>query len=516
MPQVIAKERVALNPKSKKEKKDKPANKRQHDDKPNLPDVSVRMYCQGLGDCFLITIPRNNDRPFYMLIDCGVILGTKDSKAVMTSVVANLAEVTREIDVVVVTHEHWDHVSGFAQAEDEFKKLTVHDVWVAWTENPSDPLARKLRAERKRTIGALKNAAMRMQAADPGSEKSLLEVLSFFGPAAALGAAGGQSTEDAMNNAIALSSKPPRYCRPADDPFVLPELDGVRFYVLGPPQNENRIKRALPTAKGKETYDTALALSPETSFMVAACQGAADASEFQDTSLQELARPFDAKWDISIDMAKTLGFFQDSYFGTPEQPDQKWRGIDTDWLGTAGQLALQLDSYTNNTSLVLAIEFIKSKKVLLFAADAQVGNWLSWEDQNWNVLENGQRREVTAEDLLNRTILYKVGHHGSHNATLRTNGLEQMNSSELVALIPVNHAMAVQKRWEGMPFPALMTRLLQKTSGRILRIDDDKVPAEKDPPEGVPATTWKRFQDSVNRSADKLYYELSLPEIWNG
>jgi hypothetical protein len=36
----------------------------------------VRMYRQGLGDCFLITLPRKNAKPYYIMIDCGVILGT--------------------------------------------------------------------------------------------------------------------------------------------------------------------------------------------------------------------------------------------------------------------------------------------------------------------------------------------------------------------------------------------------------------------------------------------------------
>src|SRR6266699_2202355 len=68
-----------------------------------------------------------------------------------------------------------------------------------------------------------------------------------------------------------------------------------------------------------------------------------------------------------------------------------------------------LDSMTNNTSLVLAIE-LADGDVLLFAADAQVGNWLSWQDLKWTVGTS----PVTGPDLLKRTIFYKVGHHGSH------------------------------------------------------------------------------------------------------
>ena len=71
-----------------------------------------------------------------------------------------------------------------------------------------------------------------------------------------------------------------------------------------------------------------------------------------------------------------------------------------------------LDTFTNNSSLALAIELVDSGKVLLFAADAQTGNWSSWKDVKW------ETPDVKTDDLLARTVLYKVGHHASHNATL--------------------------------------------------------------------------------------------------
>src|SRR6202011_1736435 len=128
-------------------------------------------------------------------------------------------------------------------------------------------------------------------------------------------------------------------------------------------------------------------------------------------------------------------FFQDNYVAGAD-----WRRIDGEWLGPATELALALQSYTNNTSLVLALELGELGKgdVLLFAADAQVGNWESW--QTWQFDVGG--RTVTGPDLLKRTIFYKVGHHGSHNATLREKGLELMTQDGLIAMIPVNHGMA--------------------------------------------------------------------------
>jgi len=98
--------------------------------------AKVRMYRQGLGDCFLISLPRSDsDRPYRVLIDCGVILGTADASTKMTEVVENIIAATQgEIDLLLATHEHWDHVSGFVQAKNAFDKLKVHEVWIGWTE----------------------------------------------------------------------------------------------------------------------------------------------------------------------------------------------------------------------------------------------------------------------------------------------------------------------------------------------------------------------------------------------
>ncbi len=91
--------------------------------------------------------------------------------------------------------------------------------------------------------------------------------------------------------------------------------------------------------------------------------------------------------------------------------------------------------------------------MLLFVADAQVGNWLSWQELTWTV----GGKTVTGPDLLKRAIFYKVGHHGSHNATLKEKGLEQMEKLR-VAMIPVDEEMAKKKRWNHMPLKELIAR----------------------------------------------------------
>ena len=63
---------------------------------------------------------------------------------------------------------------------------------------------------------------------------------------------------------------------------------------------------------------------------------------------------------------------------------------------------------------MLAFELSKSGEVLLFVGDALAGNWWSWCEGEFD--DDGTK--VTAQDLLGRTVLYKVGRHGSDNATL--------------------------------------------------------------------------------------------------
>lgn len=146
------------------------------------------MYRQGLGDCFLVTIPRNNGKPFYAVIDCGVILGTKDAGTIMTDVVEHIIQTTGGyVDLVAATHEHWDHISGFGQAKEiwtDKSRLTIGEVWLSWAEDRNNALAQKLRGERQALKIALQAAASRMHlAGDTTAAEDVINLLSFFGAA---------------------------------------------------------------------------------------------------------------------------------------------------------------------------------------------------------------------------------------------------------------------------------------------------------------------------------------------
>jgi len=436
--------------------------------------AKVRMYRQGLGDCFLISLPRTDrsDRPFYVMIDCGVVLGTPDPKPIMTQVIEDIVHETGgAIDLLVATHEHWDHLSGFVQAKESFDKLKVGEVWLAWTEDPADELTRKLKEEKGLALASLRMGLSRLQlGGDTEGAAELNGILEFFG------AAKGATTGDALDNVRAKTAKL-RYWQPTDPPLV-PMGTNARFYALGPPHDEKALRKINPSGRNKETYG--LALGNFQMFL----DGAGTALGEVD-----IDRPFDQQYEIPFVYAQSapeLKFFRQHYWQPDNVASDNWRRIDSDWLDGASNLALQLDSLTNNTSLVLAIE-LADGDVLLFAADAQVGNWLSWQERSWTV----DGKTVTGPDLLKRAILYKVGHHGSHNATLKEQGLEQMKALR-VAMIPVDHAMAVKKRWGKMPLDDLVKALEDHAKGAVLRVDKPK-----------PAT-----QENVVEQ--KLYFEVTF------
>lgn len=430
--------------------------------------AKVRMYRQGLGDCFLITLPKENGDPYYILIDCGVILGTPGAADQMTAVVNDIIATTHgHVDLLVATHEHWDHLSGFVQAKDAFSRLKVGEVWLGWTEDPKDELADKLRSEHQALRLALASACARLRFGH-GGDSLADSMMEFFG------AAGQGTTGEALKRVKSFENASTRFCLPKDPP-VEPEGTTARVYILGPPHDEKMIKKYNPSKSHQETYGLApSALQPA---LTDADAGA----------------PFDPIAQIPLAVARQMPFFQERYWGEDSdslEKDQSWRRIDGDWLDVSSNLALQLDSATNNTSLVIAIE-LEDGDVLLFAADAQVGNWLSWQQLSWDVAG----KKITGPDLLSRTILYKTGHHGSHNATLQQDGLELMKKLQ-IAFIPVDHAMAVKKRWGKMPLDKLEARLNEITKGCVLRIDRD-----------VPSALIGRVEQDKDKN---LYYEVTV------
>jgi hypothetical protein len=423
------------------------------------------MYRQGLGDCFLLSFPGDRGEA-HVLIDCGVLNGTEGASDRIKRVAQSIFETTAgRLHALVVTHQHWDHVSGFLQAQSVFDRLQIQEVWLAWTEDTGDTLAHELTARKTLATMAIRQAAVRLRTASDHHAKQtagrLSNLLGFHGE---LGVGAQLTTAKAMEWVKWRPGARVRYLTPGSTPFESPTLENVRVFVLGPPRDPKMLCRSAPSTRASGVYELADIHGADLGFVSAA--SAIDPSSHGGEDKQ----PFD-KWFRMTDPEVWDDPFFDKFYGggVEGEDDEGWRRIESDWLGTAGRLALQLDSHTNNTSLVLAFEMLPSKRVLLFPGDAQFGNWMSW-GKDWQPKGTTTPSDITIGDLLARTVLYKVGHHGSHNATLRERGLELMSSGELTAMLPVERKTAKQMNWQ-MPFPSLYRRLLEKTNGRILDLE---------------------------------------------
>jgi hypothetical protein len=267
--------------------------------------------------------------------------------------------------------------------------------------------------------------------------------------------------------------------------------------VLGPPRDEAFIKDDIGTI-GVDTYELA---GPGRSFFAGVWAATETPLKFDSgvgNTSDFVPFPLELQWDAKAYAADFPGLAKQY---NARQDD--WRRIDHDWLLSSAQLAMQLDNDTNNTSLVLAIE-VAGERVLLFPADAQIGSWKSWTSLEWTFAgaAAGEKKVVRAKELLSRTVFYKVGHHGSHNATRRPEGLESMTSRDLVAAIPVNREVASKLKGWDMPAPPLEAQLKRATRGRLLRADKtwpatgEPAPAESD------SAGWKKFLDSVRFGQD--------------
>ncbi len=486
-----------------------------------VPPVRVRMYRSGLGDCFLVTFdPGGNEA--HLLIDCGS-LGATTTGVKLDQAVADIRKTTKDhLHLLIATHEHQDHVCGFRSCKEEFQKMRVDRVWLAWTENPRDDDAKKI-VKYKDDLGmALKAAAQaltdpkRTDARSAELGAAIQSVLGFAGDPLAAGADGlAKTIDEAMDFVRTGFGKEALYKKPGGAAIEEDWLPGFRFYVLGPPTSAASLND-LGDHDSEELYHESAGLRI----------GAAGESAGYEASESQM--PFDSRLRLprehSLLQPVTSRYLQKS---------EAWRRIDGDWLHAAADLALQLDSMTNNTSLALAIERISDGRVLLFPADAQQGNWLSWHasGMKWTFKDGSATGEKTAEQLLAKTVFYKVGHHSSHNATAKGKGLELMRrEEELVAFIPVDRAVALNRSpkdcWQ-MPARALYKRLLEKCQGRVVRsdlgwADDAKNAANKATEEEFMGMadnpTWVKWKKAQNQATtdqrvkiDKLYVDFLLP-----
>ncbi|HEV8431404.1 MAG TPA: hypothetical protein VGQ41_26120 [Pyrinomonadaceae bacterium] len=348
--------------------------------------LTIRSYQVGFGDCFLLTFHytgQNKDR--HVLVDFG---STGQPRGAGENLMLRVAQDIKQqcngkLHAVVATHRHKDHISGFATNKkgtasgDVIASCKPDVVLQPWTEHP------KARVDATQAPGAMTSnkafvAALGNMHAISGAvlleaqrRKSMLGA-TLFRELTFLG-------DDNLSNASAVENlmrmgKKNYYLNFGSKSGLERVLPGVKTTVLGPPtlkqSSEIKIQRSR------------------------------DEDEFW--MFQALANQFVLKPEARVfRRAKTY-----SAQGAP--PFTRWflkrmRSIRGEQL--LG-IVRALDKVMNNTSLILLFE-VNGKK-LLFPGDAQIENW------SYALSKPAIRR------LLSRVNVYKVGHHGSRNATPKT------------------------------------------------------------------------------------------------
>jgi hypothetical protein len=430
------------------------------------------------------------------------------------------------IDLVILTHEHQDHLNGIWKKNDPyFEPFTIGEAWIAWTEDPENDVANELRRRHKDQLLSLLEARRQLALAVGDADESVVRLDALLGlelgdDAVALNfgqmAAAAADPEKSVNKQAlklvkdkASANRGFFYMYPGGEPVDLEGSAGIRAYILGPPESAELIGDEDP--RDNEAFPRHLAGALGLSFGAAA--------------RAESATPFSRQFYVPVaDALNQERFFSDHYgSGNAGENEQKntevlnnaeWRRIDNDWLFSAETLALKLNSGINNTSLVVAFELPASRKILLFAGDAQRGNWLSWADYIWR---DGDKY-VDAKDILGRTVLYKVGHHGSHNATLKGETADEhpnlswmglgKHSREFTAMITAVNKWAMTRNnppWVH-PLPSIRDALLQKTQGRVFQTDTDM--PEK--PAVVSQASWGNFLERC--TFDDLYFDFIVKD----
>jgi hypothetical protein len=444
-----------------------------------VDSIVVRMYNTGsVGDCFLILFQKKGVITFKMMIDCG---GIKTTSALVTPCVEDIAKTCEgKIDLLLVTHQHEDHLSGFNLARPVFDKLEVTETWMSWVEDPADSLGKLVKKKYGKKLKELQSTVASHLAGlhNPGSPESSLgarqrfirqnlaasmQLLEFeAGNEHGKGLVAGARTNDDAMKYCKGKGKQLVYRKPGEV-LSMPNAEGIRFYVLGPPRDPD-LKFLKIEMNPDEMYHLALAATPSAETP----RPSGLLSEVESMLLDDQS-PFAPEFALR-------GAGLTAFHKTYESEGMKWRQIEEDWKDSASDMALALTRLTNNTSLAIALEFVGSGVVILLPADAQSGNWMSWHKPEV-VAEFKRQGGKETKELLKNAVFYKVGHHSSHNGTASLSGLELMTNNNLVAFIPLVQDK-VPAAWGGstnFPGPKLYPKIINGAKGRVVRTDQGVV-----------------------------------------
>jgi hypothetical protein len=313
----------------------------------------------------------------------------------------------------MMTHRHADHIAGFARCAETYKKLKVGAVWMPIWESQYSTTAMKFQAQLLQTAASLRShfAGLTQPSTDEVTARKFME--NAIGP---LGAAGGSNAAALQLLKQGFAGVTPNYYKAGDSPTIPQVLRdaGLEASILGPPPIDDLdLMKLMDLQKGVGEY--------------LAGEGEGNGNGPYD--------PFGPAWEVtppnlSPNDAKrsfTLAGLREwqiqrSLLEFSSVADAEAARLRMEEALKASQpiaalvAATTLNSFLNNQSLVVLFKF-KNKK-LLFVGDAQAGNWEHWLYGTDAPNKTGASAvSSSAEQILTSLDFYKVGHHGSTNAT---------------------------------------------------------------------------------------------------
>lgn len=387
--------------------------------------LNIRSYQVGFGDCFLLTFnypgaAKAADQSRHILIDFGSTgLPPETPPDQMMRVARDIKEQCGErLHVVVATHRHKDHISGFTTQNDGsgtgdiIAQLNPEAVIQPWTEDPEahDPPAG--------SSPSAKESAGKTPAGTAVTDSRSLQAMHVS----------SLENMNAVSEAMLAEVKHLSDERKFKQPLRAGIAEKIRFLAdnNGLPnksavENLRKMGRNYYVSHGSKLDFSKLlpgvditVLGPPTMEQHAAIQKQRSADKDEFWMLRAAAQKFWGQQAATGEMLEDFAKDKRSLFPGADvisrviPPHNKWFVRQIRSMRSEQMLGLVriLDKALNNTSVILLFD-IGGKK-LLFSGDAQIENWeysLSLE-----------------EDLkqLKDVEVYKVGHHGSRNATPKT------------------------------------------------------------------------------------------------
>ena len=390
----------------------------------SVAGLRVRMFRVGFGDFFLLTVPAAAGEK-HILIDCGVHakdLGT------MHDAVSQMAQACNsQLALIIVTHRHADHISGFGTCKEIFRKINVERVWMSWFEDPKNPDAQAFQSSLTAMAAQVRTSLAARGASPDDPLVSMAE--NITGTMSAAGQAGNQAALAVIHGGFANTPEY-SYYKAGDTPTLPPDLvtAGLSAQILGPPIDPKLVSQM--TNKNQQYL---------------AAGSSSDDNKF---------RPFAPQFKGAV--ADYKAAFQYQGF---DDISKLIEGIQPDTLAAKAAAA---DNTLNNQSVVVLFSF--RGKNLLFAGDAQWGNWENFLYGGAYGTPGHTKLTDEAQTLLGKIDFYKVGHHGSANAT-------PMDAVGAMRLGCVGMCSTQPGAYNQVPRGPLLSALGQRMNGQLARSD---------------------------------------------